>query len=100
MSASRDHSQSSAFLYSSFYELYLKAKYSENLRSGLAKGVVLKRAEVKTISREDADSIHEWMMFGNQEVRKHINPHLNTLQEAGKRLSFMVHELDELLKRD
>ena len=100
MSASRDHSQSSAFLYSSFYELYLKAKYSENLRSGLAKGVVLKKTEIKTISREDSESIHEWMVFGNQELQKHTTRHLKAYQESGKRLNFMIQELDELLKRE
>ena len=93
MSATRDTSQSTTFIYSNFYSLYRKSKSDE-----LAKGLVLKsHAPEVHIASGESETFQSWSKGGSKNA---MAEHLRTLRDAKKRLSFLMAELDELLKRE
>ena len=99
MSATRDSSQNSTFIYSNLYELYLKEKSREGEATGLTKGLVLKTSEPRAVSKEESEAIQNWASHGSEPGKKNLASHLLELRDARKRLSFLISEMDELLKR-
>jgi hypothetical protein len=106
MSAAKDPSQNSLFIYSNFYHLYLKGK--SVTKPEAAKGVVLKTAraeqfpapaEVRVVSPAESESFSGWTSGEAGPARNEIAQQLLTLRQARKRLSFMMQEIDEILKR-
>jgi hypothetical protein len=104
MSAARDDNQSSTFIYTNFYHLYLKSKagsQSQN-ESGLAKGMVLKTrsitetpsvAEVRVISPEQLEQLQHW-------THSSLNSNYRALRDSRKKLKYLMGEIEEILKRD
>ncbi len=106
MSAAKDPSQNSLFIYSNFYHLYLKGK--SVTKPEAAKGVVLKAAraeefpapaEVRVVSQAESETFSGWTSGEAGPARNEIAQQLLTLRQARKRLSFMMQEIDEILKR-
>jgi hypothetical protein len=99
MSASRDHTQNATFIFSSFYGLYQKAKTQSANPSDLTKGVVLKTSDIQTVSQDDQAAFSSWARNETSTGKKNLASHLLELRQARKKLSFMIQEMDELLKR-
>ena len=99
MSATRDQNQATTFIYSSFYDLYrnqkgLKADHS------VTSGVLLKTGSVRTVSAEDSKAIGSWSRAEDlHHGKKSLAVQLSELRQARKRLSFLMNEMDELLKK-
>jgi|GEM_PF-2750354 len=100
MSATRDRSQNASFVFTSIYHLYQREKSKQDRETGLLKAVVLKTPEVSAISSEDQESLSSWVRNETRTGRKNLGSHLRELRETRKKLSFMLQELDDLLKRD
>jgi hypothetical protein len=111
MSATRDTSSQTKFVFSNFYHLYLQskaAKASEDAEH-LAKGLVIRAsrmtgtptpAQVQVVSSHHQESIKTW---ANPEITKGRNSmaeQMNTLRTARKRLNYLMEEIDEILKRE
>lgn len=108
MSATRDHSQNTKFVFSNFYHLYLKGKHSETVAAPLVKGLVLKThsvvetpslAEVRVVSSHQHEELKGWSQNNLKQERKSVAAHLRSLRDSRKRLSFLMQEVDEILKR-
>jgi hypothetical protein len=106
MSAAKDPTQNSLFIYSNFYHLYLKGK--SVAKPEAAKGVVLKSAraedlpapaEVRVVTQAETEAFTGWTSGQAGSARNEIAQQLLTLRQARKRLSFMMQEIDEILKR-
>jgi len=107
MSAAKDPTQTTTFIYSNFYHLYRKGKKVEAAKSEVARGVVLKSrsiietpapAAVSVTSSHQAEAMSSWT-HGQSSARNEVASHLRSLREARKRLQFMLQEIDEHLKR-
>lgn len=107
MSAVRDNSQKTTFIYSNFYHLYRKSKLEAQSKKELAKGVVLKSnsftetpapAQV-TVASPNSEELSSWTHFEMESAKREITRHLRVLRESKKRLKFLMQEMDELLKR-
>jgi hypothetical protein len=96
MPATRDRSQNTTFIFSNFYELYQKAKNSGQEQGGVAKGLVLKTTDSRWVSDEESQQLHSWSKNSNPSSK--IARHLQDLRQARKRLSFLMAEMDEILK--
>lgn len=108
MSATRDHSQNTKFVFSNFYHLYLKGKVNESAADSLAKGIVLKAsnkieiptlAEVRVVSSQQFDELKSWSQNNLKQERKNTATHLRNLRDSRKRLSYLMQEVDDILKR-
>ncbi len=106
MSAAKDPSHNSLFIYSNFYHLYLKGK--SVAKPEAAKGMVLKAAraedlpapaEVRVVSQAETEAFSGWTSGEAGPARNEIAQQLLTLRQARKRLSYMMQEIDEILKR-
>ncbi len=106
MSAAKDSSQPSFFITSNFHHLYLKG--TSAAKSEAAKGVVLKSgraeelpapAEVRVVSPAETEAFAGWASGETGMARTGVAQQLLTLRQARKRLSFMMQEIDEILKR-
>lgn len=107
MSAIKDPTQNTTFIYSNFYQIYRKGKMQSQQQQELAKGIVLKShsvietpavAEVRVVSSKQTEELSQWA--GNaSEGKKDMAAHLRTLRDARKRLNFLMNEMEELLKR-
>ena len=102
MSATKDASQSTLFIYSNFYHLYLKGKEARLPKSEQAKGVVLKPgrseavpapAQVRVVAAAETEAFETWS------AKSDLAKQLHTLRQARKRLNYMMQEIDEILKR-
>jgi hypothetical protein len=101
MSATRDSSQNATFVFSNFYNLYQKEKSKIRDESSPIKGIVLaQKAEATAISPSNQDSNRQWAMNEVQAGKKSLAADLLELRNARKKLSFLIQEMDELLKRD
>jgi hypothetical protein len=106
MSAAKDSSQPSFFIYSNFPHLALKGK--SIAQPELTKGMVLKSAraealpapaEVRVVSQAETEAFAGWTSGEAGSARSGVAQQLLTLRQARKRLSFMMQEIDEILKR-
>ncbi len=100
MPAVRDENMNSTFIYTNFYELYLKSKASKVSGSEPAKGMILKTRAItenpvsseKTIfSTEQKEQLHQW-------THSSLNSNYRTLRNSRKKLKFLMSEIEELLK--
>jgi hypothetical protein len=108
MSAAKDPNQNTTFIYSNFYHLYRKGKLANQAKEELARGVVLKSnsiietpkpAEVHVVSSHQTEALSAWTHAETHSAKKELAEHLLTLRDARKKLSFMMQEIDELLRR-
>jgi hypothetical protein len=108
MSATKDGTQSTLFIYSNFYQLYLKGKEARLPKSELTTGMVLKTraseaapapAEVRVVSPAETEAFAEWTSGKSSPGRSDLAQQLQTLRQARKRLTYMMQEIDEILKR-
>ena len=102
MSAVRDENTNSTFIYTNFYNLYLKSKAESVSKTDLAKGMVLKTraitetpsvAEVRVISNEQLEQLDHW-------THSSLNSNYRALRESRKKLKYLMSEIEEILKRD
>ena len=99
MSASRDQSQTAPFIISHFYELYREKNAARNEGSP-ASGLVLKSGCVRSVSAEESKAIGSWSRAEDiHHGKKSLATQLSELRSARKRLSFLIQEVDELLKK-
>ena len=107
MSAVRDQSQNTKFVFANFYHLYLQGKLAAIQPDSLAKGLVLKTnstpsmpqmADVRVITNPSSEEMTNFAM-ARDAGRKDMTKNLKGLQDARKRLSFLMQEVDEILKR-
>ena len=108
MSATRDQSQNTKFVFSNFYHLYLKGKMAESVTAPIVKGLVLKAkvivetpamAEVRVVTSHQHEELKSWSENNLNQERKSVAGHLRGLRDARKRLSFLMQEVDDILKR-
>ena len=108
MSAVRDTSQNTTFIFSNFYHLYRKGKLQAQAKNELAKGVVLKSrsvtemppdASAKVAHQPQSEDLSHWTHFEMESAKREVAHHLRTLRESKKRLNFLMQEIDDLLKR-
>ncbi len=108
MSAIKDPSQNTTFIFSNFYHLYRKGKIASQPKADLVKGVVLKPAVVQNIEKEvevkvsapaQSEEIANWSHFEMESAKRQVAHHLRSLRESKRRLSFLMQEIDEILKR-
>lgn len=103
MSAVRDNSQNTTFIFKNFYHLYRQGKLQEQKKNELATGVVLKsRSVCETPVISTAPSKEEISAWTHTEVadgKKEVANHLRSLREARKRLQFLMSEIDTILKQ-
>lgn len=101
MSAAKDQSQATTFIYTNFYNLYRKSKIESQSGKEVAKGLVLKShsltatpavAEVRVISPQQMEQLSHW-------THSSINSNYRSLRESRKRLKFLMTEIDEILKK-
>jgi hypothetical protein len=99
MSAVKDTQQNITFVYSNFYQIYRKSQ--------LSKGIVLKAhsvtetpaiAEVRVVTSQQSEELKQWSHAAD-DGKRHMAENLRALRDARKRLSFLMNEMDELLKR-
>jgi hypothetical protein len=101
MSASRDSSQKAAFVFSNFYHLYQKENTKPKAESEPLKGVVLSgKADLTVVSPHDQENYKKWIAGEVREGKKGLASDLLELRKARKKLSFLIQEIDDLLKRD
>jgi hypothetical protein len=101
MSATRDSSQNATFVFSNFYHLYQKEKSKLRDESSPIKGVVLaQKVEATAVSSSDQESYRQWATNEVQAGKKGLASDLLELRNARKKLSFLIQEMDELLKRE
>ncbi len=107
MSAVRDQSQNTKFVFANFYHLYLQGKLAKTAQDDIAKGVVLKTnpvssvpqmAEVKVVTNPSSEDMKNFAM-ARDSGRKDLSKSLKGLQDARKRLAFLMQEVDDILKR-
>ena len=108
MSAVRDTSQNTTFIFSNFYHLYRKGKLQAQAKNELAKGIVLKsnsvtetpkEALVNVAQTQKTEELSNWSHFEMESAKREVAHHLRTLRESKKRLTYLMQEIDELLKR-
>ena len=98
MSAVSDSQQGISFIYTNFYDHY------KNLSS--ARGVVLKTesvptlAEVSVVTSEQQQDLSSWVHQTKSEGKKDLALHLRELREARKRFTYLLAEVEDLLKRE
>ncbi len=101
MSATRDSSQNATFVFSNFYQLYQKEKSKFRDESSPIKGVVLApKVEAAAVSPSDQESYREWATNEVQAGKKSLAADLLELRNARKKLTFLIQEMDDLLKRE
>jgi len=99
MSATRDTSETTQIIFSRFHELYRNQK-AEAPRSSPALGLVLKSGCVRSVSPEEVKALGSWSRAEDIEHgKKSLAARLSELRSTRKRLSFLMTELDELLKK-
>ena len=99
MPAERDPQQGMTFIYSNFYQLYRQGKLqAKNPSPDLAKGIVLQPVEVKTLNPSTTSDFKKWSHH-EDEVKKNLVSHVRSLRETRKRLTFLMAEVDAILKR-
>ena len=97
MSATRDTSETTQIHFSRFHELYRNQKSKEE--GTLTSGLVLKSGCVRTVSPGETKAIGSWSRAEDiQHGKKSLATQLSELRTARKRLSFLMSEMDELLK--
>jgi hypothetical protein len=105
MSAVRDSSQASTFIYTNFYNLYRKSKIQAEANKEVVKGLVLKShsvtehpafnptvSEVRVVSPQQMEQLSHWS-------HSKMSTHLRSLNESRKRLKFLMAEVDDILKK-
>jgi len=99
MSATRDQNQATTFLYSNFYDLYRNQK-GPKTESSVTSGILLKTGSVRSVSPEESKALGSWSRAEDlQHGKKSLAQQLSDLRQARKRLSFLMNEMDELLKK-
>jgi hypothetical protein len=99
MSATRDQNQATTFIYSNFYELYRNQKGLKT-ETSVTSGVLLKAGTVRSVTAEDAKALGSWSRAEDlHHGKKSLAQQLAELRQARKRLSFLLNEMDELLKK-
>jgi hypothetical protein len=101
MSATRDSARNATFVFSNFYHLYQKEKSRSGTPSSPITGIVLaQRAEATVVLPTDQESYQSWARNEVKAGKKSLAAELLELRNARKRLSFLIQEMDELLKRE
>ncbi len=98
MSATRDSSETTPILFTRFHERYRNQQAAKN-PGNPASGLVLKSGCVRSVSPEETRAIGTWSRAEDIRLgKKSLALQLAELRSTRKRLSFLIHEMDELLK--
>ena len=107
MSATKDQNAALTFNYSNFYHLYRNGKLQQEQ---IAKGMVLKangltqnplQVEVRISTVSNTEALTSWSQCKTENHPKNeLANSIKSLREARKRLTFLMSELDDLLKRE
>ena len=110
MSATRDTEQNTKFIFSNFYHLYLQSKAAKTgTPSDPATGIVLRTrsltetpapAQVHVVSSHGNESLKKWVNSEVASGRDSLALQIQNLRTARKRLSYLMQEIDEILKRE
>jgi hypothetical protein len=110
MSATRDTEQNTKFIFSNFYHLYLQSKAAKaGMASDPVSGMVLRTrsvtetpipAQVHVASSHGNESLKKWVNSEVEGGRSSLALQISNLRTARKRLSFLMEEIDDILKRE
>jgi hypothetical protein len=101
MSAVKDQSQNSTFIYTNFYNLYRKSQFDSKAKDQPVSGVLLKTLthtavpeslSVQVINEEQQVAMKNWTTLS-------LRSNYRTLRESRKKLKFLMSEVEEILAR-